>query len=333
MNKRIYDKLKELNNNLRIKENKKINREKLRQIISRKVGDFISLDNKISIPIRYKKAGIMGVDGSINTYGGNFPYEVTFFRGLAKNTKLNKNKKNTVILEDVFTPFYPKHRAIIDKMLTDENGKEIMTLENALYKYKKDRLTELELLTAIEGIYQYEPSLIIMDGGFYRFDINTPDLWKELQQLCIKKNVLIVGVIEEVSTHKIAQFIKEDIPYFNKSYDREVLFGLLNPNEWLKVKSDIEIKKGYYTAFGRFSNHPQATGLDFLKEQIDYVEEIVEIIKGLTPVKSRGIPVWLDIVDREVRITRKELEVYINNCFDRDIIEKFLIPNSNRRQY
>lgn len=144
---------------------------------------------------------------------------------------------------------------------------------------------------------------------------------------------LAVGVIEEVSTHKMSRLLVEKLPdYMHFDYDRELLYGVLRQGEWLKVNEDIEIKKGYYTAFARFSSNPQVIGLDIFKEQMDEVEDAVQLVAGLTAQKSRGVPVLVDIVDKAARVTQREVGILLG-MMDLDIKEKFIVSQHERRVY
>jgi hypothetical protein len=328
MDNALNSKIKLVNDCLRTKESKKINSKALRTILSAKIGDFITARKNI-FDSKYSQEGIMGVDGSINQIGATFPYLLTLIRAYAMCT-IADSEGNTDKIEEVFCHVLEADRSVLENIVDSAEG--YMTMENAFSKYTKDRMAKLELMSAINGIKRYKPKNVFMDGGFYRYEITCPSLWAEFKKLCLETDTLVVGVIEEVSTHKLSSLLEKDLPlHMSRDYDRELLFGVLEIGEWLKVKSDIEIKDGYYTAFARFSKHPQVIGIDFLKEQIASVDSTMELIASLTPLDSRGIPLWIDIVDKNVRITHQETEVLMGSM-DRDIREKFVIANHDRRQ-
>jgi hypothetical protein len=329
MDTALSDKIKAINEYLRTKENKKINREELRSLLEVRVGEFISPLRSFRTE-KYVEHGILGVDGSISNVGATFPHLLTLFRACSMNTKAD-NEGNMEKIVEAFCPVYEQDRAALEVIVTDSDG--AITMENAFHKYTKNRMAELELLSAMNGIKRFKSKIVLMDGGFYRFEITCPTLWKEFKQLCLDTGTLAVGVIEEVSTHSISKLLQEDLPvYMNRDYDRELLFGTLEVGEWLKVNKDIEIKKGYYTCFARFSKHPQVIAVDFLKEQLDEVDSTMELIASLTPVNSRGVPIWIDIVDMNVRITQNETDIILSTM-DLDIKEKFITANHDRRQY
>jgi NurA-like 5'-3' nuclease len=329
MDKSLNEKIKVINEYLRTKESKKISNNELRKLIEDSVGSFKVPDRGIGVE-KYTKDGILGVDGSISNVGATFPYVLTLIRAYTMNTKADK-QGNMEKVEEVFCPVYAQDRITLEDMVAEVDGS--ITMENAFHRYTKDRMAELELMSAMKGIERFKSKIILMDGGFYRFEITCPTLWKEFKALCLKTGTLAVGVIEEVSTHKISKLLIDDLPAnMNKDYDRELLFGALKVGEWLKVNDDIEIKKGYYTSFARFSKHPQVIGVDFLKEQMDEVDTTMDLIASLTPINSRGVPIWIDMVDANVRFTQKETDVLLSSM-DIDIREKFIIANHDRRQY
>lgn len=329
MDKTLNEKIKVINDYLRTKESKKITNKDLRSLIEDNVGKFKVPARDIKVD-KYTNEGILGVDGSISNVGATFPYVLTLIRAYTMNTKADRDG-NMEKVEEVFCPVYAQDRTILEEMVAEVDG--AITMENAFHRYAKDRMAELELISAMRGIERFKSKIILMDGGFYRFEITCPSLWKEFKASCLKTGTLAVGVIEEVSTHKISKLLREELPVnMSKDYDRELLFGALNVGEWLKINEDIEIKKGYYTVFARFSKHPQVIGVDFLKEQTDEVDTTMDLLASLTPVNSRGVPIWIDMVDANVRITQKETDILLSSM-DIDIREKFIIANHDRRQY
>ena len=329
LDKALNEKIKVINDYLRTKEKKKISNSKLRKLIEDNVGEFKCPTRDIKVD-KYTKEGILGVDGSISNVGATFPYVLTLIRAYTMNTKSDKHG-NMEKVEEVFCPVYEEDRLTLEDMVAEVDGST--TMENAFQRYTKDRMAELELMSAMQGIERFNSKMILMDGGFYRFEITCPSLWKKFKALCLKTGTLAVGVIEEVSTHKLSKLLREELPpNMNKDYDRELLFGALKAGEWLKINEDIEIKKGYYTSFARFSKHPQVIGIDFLKEQMDEVDTTMDLIASLTPINSRGVPIWVDMVDANVRITQKETDVLLSSM-DIDIREKFIMANHDRRQY
>lgn len=329
MNSNLNERIKVINDYLRTKETNKISSIDLRDLIEKNLGSLKMADKDRKID-KYTEKGILGVDGSINNVGATFPHMLSLIRSVTMNTKPD-DSGNSESVDEVFCPVYPPDRLILDDLVDDHEGG--MTREIAFHKYVKDRMAELELISAMKGIERFKSKIILMDGGFYRFEITCPGLWQEFKELCLSTDTLAVGIIEEVSTHALASLLKEDLPAdMLRDYDRELLFGILKVGEWLKFNEDIEIKKGYYTTFARFSKHPQVIGVDFLKEQIAEVDTTMDLISSLTPINSRGIPLWIDLVDSNVRITNNETDVLLGSL-DMDIKEKFIVANHNRRQF
>lgn len=322
----FYGQITKLNNCLRTKEIKKKNNPSLRKLIENKAGLLIPIKDDPAVIDKYSKRGILGVDGSVNSEGAAFPFVLSFFRGVAMNTKELPKAGRKIVTEEIFSPLKESDLTILIRQAV----KDGQTIEMAFQKYHLKRMAEIELITAIEGISEFKTDIILMDGGFVRFEILAPELWADFKAFCLELDVLAVGVIEEVSTSALANILGDKS--LGKDYDREILYGLLEPREYLKIKEDLEIKKGYYSAFARLSNHPQVIGVDLFTENKEQIGEVMPLLAGLTPAAGRGIPLWLDIVDREARITRKEVDLYMG-CIDLDIREKFMMAQHNRRQY
>ena len=81
----------------------------------------------------------------------------------------------------------------------------------------------------------------------------------------------------------------------------------------------------------RTSKFPGAVGLDILDTQERYLEEIASLVYTLTPMSSRGVPLWLDIVDKDVKITDEILTTLLEEYLDRDVYERFFISERDKR--
>lgn len=333
MNDKLSNKIEDINRHLRLKQSSKMRREELRRLLAQKIGTFVNAEYRDQSALNLcKDNGLIGVDGSLMSMGTNYPYEITVFRSYCKCTKKNEGEKDLISDSRVFCPLYDKDKDMLQRMI--ENSQGSLTQETAAHKFKKDTLASLELSVAIRGIKQFKSRVILMDGGFYRFIISAPRLWEEFKQLCLNTNTLVAGVVEEVGTHSLSELMQNQLPDFmHRDYDREMLFGVLNTGEYLKIHPSINIKNGFYTCFARFSNHPQPIAIDLLNEQLAYIQDIMNLIACLTPSNSRGIPLWIDIIDREVRITKREMEILIDSVFDSDTKEIYFMANEQRRQY
>ena len=302
--------LREVNKSLRDKYDFifSLDNDTFRKELTENVGRLIEMEKfpkeKLS---KYKRT--VGVDGSNNRSGGAFPHFIEIFQGLAKSTDGNevyKNKVYTPTLNDIYE----------DKNLSQ--------------KY----LATIEIETAIEYIDKYDFDYLMMDGGFIRYKINCLDLFTELRETCEAKNIILFGVIKDLKTNVIARSLEID----ESIYDREILFNRLKTGEAVLIRNEINKKfikdglgEGFSSAFMRTSKFPGAVGLDILDTQEKYLEEISSLIYTLTPMSSRGVPLWLDIVDKDVKITDEILTTLLEEYLDRDVYERFFISERDKR--
>ena len=302
--------LREVNKNLKDKYDFifSLDNDTFRKELTENVGKLIEMEKfpkeKLS---KYKRT--VGVDGSNNRSGGAFPHFIEIFQGLAKSTDGNevyKNKIYTPTLNDIYE----------DKNLS--------------LKY----LATIEIETALEYINKYDFDYLMMDGGFIRYKINCLDLFTELRETCEAKNIILFGVIKDLKTNVIARSLEID----ESIYDREILFNRLKTGEAVLIRNEINKKfikdglgEGFSSAFMRTSKFPGAVGLDILDTQEKYLEEISKLIYTLTPMSSRGVPLWLDIVDKDVKITDEILTTLLEEYLDRDVYERFFISERDKR--
>lgn len=302
--------LREVNKSLRDKYDFifSLDNDTFRKELTENVGRLIEMEKfpkeKLS---KYKRT--VGVDGSNNRSGGAFPHFIEIFQGLAKSTDGNevyKNKVYTPTLNDIYE----------DKNLSQ--------------KY----LATIEIETALEYINKYDFDYLMMDGGFIRYKINCLDLFTELRETCEAKNIVLFGVIKDLKTNVIARSLEID----ESIYDREILFNRLKTGEAVLIRNEINKKfikdglgEGFSSAFMRTSKFPGAVGLDILDTQEEYLEEISSLIYTLTPMSSRGVPLWLDIVDKDVKITDEILTTLLEEYLDRDVYERFFISERDKR--
>lgn len=302
--------LREVNKNLKDKYDFifSLDNDTFRKELTENVGRLIEMEkfpkDKLS---KYRRT--VGVDGSNNRSGGAFPHFIEIFQGLAKSTDGNevyKNKVYTPTLNDIYE----------DKNLSQ--------------KY----LATIEIETALEYINKYDFDYLMMDGGFIRYKINCLDLFTELRETCEAKNIILFGVIKDLKTNVIARSLEID----ESIYDREILFNRLKTGEAVLIRNEINKKfikdglgEGFSSAFMRTSKFPGAVGLDILDTQEKYLEEISSLIYTLTPMSSRGVPLWLDIVDKDVKITDEILTTLLEEYLDRDVYERFFISERDKR--
>ncbi|OLR64328.1 DNA double-strand break repair nuclease NurA [Peptoniphilus porci] len=308
--KELEGQIKNVNLNLRDKYDFvfRINHSEFREKINKDVGKIIKMEKfKKSEISKYKKT--VGVDGSNNRAGGAFPHFIEIFQGLAKSTDGNEVYKT-----NVYTP-------TLNSNYDDKNLSQKL-------------LATIEIETAIEYIDKYDFDYLMMDGGFIRYKINCLELFKELRECCERKNIILFGVIKDIKTNVIARSLELD----ESIYDREILFNRLNIGEAILIKNEINKKfikdgmgEGFSSAFMRTSRFPGAIGVDILDTQEDYLMEICNLIYTLTPMSSRGVPLWLDIVDKDVKITDEILEMLLEEYLDRDVYERFFISERDKR--
>lgn len=258
--------------------------------------------------------GIVGVDGSVNRKGGASPHYIEFFRALAKSTR---KSLEPVLATEVYSP------------ILDPEG-----LEGEVKDRRDEILTRLEVQVAIGAAEKLDPHLIMMDGSFIRYIINCKSLWEELRTICESKGILLIGVIEDIKTNIIGTRLVEEGLMRNPAYDRELLFGRLGLGEFILIRYGVSQKSRageLSSAFMRTSLSPNIIGIDIIDTQRKYLGEMASLVYSLTPENSRGVPIWLDIVDREVKISSRMMEMYLENYLDRDIYERFFVEARSKR--
>lgn len=300
-----------------------LDREKMKSFIREYIGDISQvekLENK-HLAIYETRGGIVGVDGSTNKIGGAYPHFVEFFQGLAKSTRY---QDQPIIRGSINTPLtWTK----MGGNLLEKDEREIENKRNIL-------LATIEVQVALEAVEKLKPYAILMDGSLIRYSIYCQDLWMELREECEKRGILLVGVIEDIKTSIIGDRLGEIDPSMDiAAYDRELLFGQLNYGEMILIKDSINKKnqEGYSSIFMRTSLAPTVIGMDIIDSQGEYIEEMGRLVLTLTPENSRGIPLWLDIIDEEVKISDSMMKALVEEYLDRDIYERFFVAERSKR--
>jgi hypothetical protein len=262
-----------------------------------------------------KGMGIVGVDGSINTYGGIYPHYIALIQSLAKSTLPSEKE---ISLQDIYVPVFEDD----DGQAEDEQK-------------RRSRMSRLELESASLALESFSSRIILMDGSLMHYSIDCPDDWRRFKEKALSLDKIIIGVTEEVKTKDIANLLKTEINIKeNTIYDREILFGILKEGEMLELRADLKSKKaesGFRSCYVRLSEDPQVAGLDFIEEQYSEAIGYADLIYTLTPSKGRGIPLWLDIVDKEVKITDEMVNGLVESSISKDIREIILNPKRNKR--
>ncbi|GFR34471.1 hypothetical protein TCEA9_02830 [Thermobrachium celere] len=160
---------------------------------------------------------------------------------------------------------------------------------------------------------------------------------RSLKKIAIESGKIIVGVTEEVKTKDIAEILKTSGKINDEVvYDREILFNMLNIGEYLYFKKEIKTSKkdsGIKSFYARFSEDPQAIGVDFLKEQELYADSLLSLIYTITFCKSRGLPYIIDLVDVEAKMTDEKVKALVEGYLDKDVVEVYFNPKRNKRGY
>ncbi|NLJ97851.1 MAG: DNA double-strand break repair nuclease NurA [Tissierellia bacterium] len=300
-----------------------LDRTSFRKFIGQNVGMLAKVEklSKEELSHCARKGGILGVDGSNNRMGGAYPHFVEVYQGLAMSS-IQSNKP--VFKTDFYTPLYFEGE---DNLLEDtREGEESI---------RKRKLSTIEVEAALEGIRQFKPHVVMMDGSLIRYDIECFDRWMELRKECEQKDIILIGVIEDIKTSIIGDLLLEDESLDIKGYfyDRELLYGLLEYGEMILVNERVTKKsdEGFSTLFMRSSQSPAVIGMDILDTQKEHLEDMARLVLSLTPEDSRGVPLWIDIVDREVRIPNQMIRGLLESYLDREILEIFFTSERDKR--
>ncbi|WP_027339749.1 DNA double-strand break repair nuclease NurA [Halonatronum saccharophilum] len=325
-NKELQIKIEGFNQKMRQKYDGRANlsSKELKELLAKKIGKISKIDRISSKDLKEifsAKGSLVGVDGSVNTVGKVYPHYITLMQALAKSTD---QSEDGVLISQIFSPLIEEDKDRIFKIMNVANRSEAgedskegkIYAQEAAGRLKSSLLAALEAKVAIESIKSWNPKVILMDGSLIRYRMQAQKEWEELSSLALDKGTLIIGVIEEIGTHKISEALDDDLPEnMRDMYDRELTFGLLEVGEMLEL-DNIEEKEGLRTAFIRNSKDPGVIALDLLKDQSGSLELAASLVHTLTPEDGRGIPVWLDIVDEEVRIGNGMMKMLVDNHLD-----------------
>ncbi len=268
---------------------------------------------------------LVGVDGSLVTYGASYPYLLTFLRALAYATSAGGGHQR-IWEQEIFSPLLPRYQQIIDEHLSAGQ-----TPEEAMAHLRWGILAQIETKVAVQAV-SLKPRLLLLDGGFERLKEHAPDMWKELKAAALREDVLLLGVTEEIATCSLMKILGFDQDPLCPGVmgDREILFGMLRPGEMYRLKERTRGEKG--RLYVRFAGHPQVVAVDYLLEQEEGLEPALNFLYTITPAHGRGIPLWLDVVDAEVRLRKEQVEAMIAACLDPAMVEVFLRPLRANRE-
>lgn len=322
LNDQLKDKVTGLNEMLKNKYESVLGlgRNQLRKFINENIGEIRSLEklDKAHLAIYEAKGGIVGVDGSNNKLGGSYPHYVEIYQALAKSTIY---KEDPLILADIFSPLYMEE----DEDIVEDD--EVVNKTNI-------KLSTIEVEAALESIDKFNPYAILMDGGLIRYNIYANEKWLELKERCENEGILLVGVIEDIKTSIIGNELNHIDPNIKEGfYDRELLFGQIDYGEIIIIRDEVNKKgpEGYSSIFLRSSLDPSVIGMDIIESQKKYMEEMARLVFTLTPENSRGVPLWLDIIDKEVNISDDIMKALLERYMDRGVYERFFIAERDKR--
>jgi hypothetical protein len=72
-------------------------------------------------------------------------------------------------------------------------------------------------------------------------------------------------------------------------------------------------------------------GLDIIESQRDRLTEMARLVLTLTPQNSRGVPLLIDIVDKEVKISDQMMRGMLERYLDRGVYERFFVSERDKR--
>ncbi len=194
--------------------------------------------------------------------------------------------------------------------------------EDALARTRWEMLAELEAEVGMRALAAEEPRVLLWDGGFARLEIHAAGAWGEIRERALRQGTVVLGVTEEVATSSL---VKPLFPDAGENWgDREVLYGVLRPGEAFIREEGNKKKRG--RVYVRFASHPQVLAVDYLPEQKEELMTALCYLFTITPSHGRGFPLWLDIVDAEVRITREEMDTLLASYLDPELLEFYFRP-------
>ncbi|MSA98879.1 nuclease [Finegoldia sp. BIOML-A3] len=314
ISKDLMDEVSHLNERLKNRKNiSKLSREYIRNLITNEIGDIKVYDrfdvNKLK---EIKKSGsICVVDGSVNRIGANYPNYVEFFQSMA----LLSSDQEPLVKADILCP------------LVDEFS------ERDQFQISKEKLCATELAVAIEAVSHHDIKILMMDGTLMRYSLEAEDLYEDLVKLCDMKGVLLVGVVEEISTKIIMNTFNENDNYVGMLFDREALFNALDMDEGFVVRNHKSRKEEYNIeqAFIRTSKDPCVIAIDIPSQNMNDFDEIISFVLTMSDENTRGVPFLLDLVDKKTRIDNKQAEILAKKYLDTEMYQSIFRSQRSKR--
>jgi len=164
---------------------------------------------------------LVGVDGSINTFGGQFPYYVDLIRALAK-----PSRGEAVVVKSIHCPIPPEEEDDQETAIRNDN------------EVRQRMLAEFEVQAAIEAVDRLQPKLILMDGPLVRFDMRAKDSFVILCEKVTRNRIALLGCIENIESKVIGSVLGDlNPPGWRNRYDRELLWDPLAYGEVLEIRT------------------------------------------------------------------------------------------------
>ena len=315
ISKDLMDEVSDLNERLKNRKNvSKLSREDIRNLITNEIGkikiyDRFSVDKLKEI----KQDGcICVVDGSVNRVGANYPNYVEFFQSMA----LLSSDQEPFVKADILCP------------LVDEFS------ERDQFQISKEKLCATELAVAIEAVSNHDVKILMMDGTLMRYALEAEVAYTNLVNLCKDKEVLLVGVVEEISTKIIMNtFNENNNNNVGMLFDREALFNVLDMNEGFVVEKYKSRKEEYNIeqAFIRTSKDPCVIAIDIPSQNKDDFDKIISFVLTLSDENTRGVPFLLDLVDKKTRIDNKQAEILAKKYLDTEMYQSIFRSQRSKR--
>lgn len=310
INKEIIESMKVLNENLKNKLSylDNLNKKEIRKKLSDN-GDFATI-NKLSKDQLSKYKNTACVDGSVNRYGGSYPHYIDLFQGLGKISGEKVFNECKVYINS----------PLLSNLESDED-------------LRKKYLAKIEVEVALSILDNYDIKLLLMDGNLIRYNIEAPETFNLLKEKALEKNTYLAGFIKESKSNNLSNLFFEEKDF--QVYDKDLLYGVFDIGEGYVLSENLnkKVSQGFASMFLRTSNYPGISGLEVIYEQRDRLVEIASLLYSLTSKMSRGVPMIIDIVDKEAKLDDKLVEELIKSYIDKDIVERFFRSERSMRKY
>ena len=304
----LNEKFKERNNN------SNLSRDKVRSLLNKVEGQKIQTFTKMSeeeLKAFKGQKHICVVDGSVNRVGANYPNYVEFFQAMA----MLNSKDKPIVKTDVVCPLIDG----FDEMDELNQSKRTLCLT--------------EIAAAYDAVKNHDVKALLMDGTLVRYHIQASDEFEQLVNLCREKEVVLIGVVEEINTKIIMKTYEAAHKSIGMLFDREALFNAFDMNEGFIVKEhkSWKAKIGIEQAFVRTSKDPCVIAIDIMDYNLDIFNTIISFVLALCDENTRGVPFLLDIVDKKTRIENSKVKMLASKYLDTEIFQAIFRSQRSKR--